>query len=197
MEQLMDKLIKAKAIMDMTENTPTTKKSSGRRFESTIENNFDNTNVKYNIPSEYLNDSNIQENYLSTIPNTKPVGVPTVDAIKNSRLPDDIKRLMIEHPISQPQQNQATLSNEIVEKATRLMKNESTTQNNKTVDEKRNIPTGVDYNIIKKMIKEAVDEALKQNGLIVESTEKSSEFFSFKVGKHIFEGKISKIKKLS
>ena len=33
--------------------------------------------------------------------------------------------------------------------------------------------------------------------LIPEKEEKTNELFSFRVGKHIFEGKISKIKKLS
>jgi hypothetical protein len=47
------------------------------------------------------------------------------------------------------------------------------------------------------MIKEAVNQALSENGLLVESTEKANETFSFKVGKHIFEGKVTKIKKLS
>ena len=47
------------------------------------------------------------------------------------------------------------------------------------------------------MIEEAVNNALKKNGLLVESTEKSNEVFSFKVGKHVFEGKVTKIKKLS
>jgi hypothetical protein len=47
------------------------------------------------------------------------------------------------------------------------------------------------------MINEAVNNALKENGLLVESSEKTNELFSFKVGKHIFEGKVTKIKKLS
>jgi len=49
---------------------------------------------------------------------------------------------------------------------------------------------------IKKMIKTAVNEALMENGLIAESTEKSNETFQFRVGSHIFEGKVTKIKKL-
>ena len=57
--------------------------------------------------------------------------------------------------------------------------------------------SGIDYKLIKKMINEAVNEALQENGLITESSEKSNEVFSFKVGKHIFEGKVTKIKKLS
>ena len=47
------------------------------------------------------------------------------------------------------------------------------------------------------MINEAVNNAIKENGLMVESTEKSNEVFSFRVGKHIFEGKVTKIKKIS
>jgi hypothetical protein len=47
------------------------------------------------------------------------------------------------------------------------------------------------------MINEAVNEALHENGLITESSEKSNEVFTFKVGKHVFEGKVTKIKKLS
>jgi hypothetical protein len=57
--------------------------------------------------------------------------------------------------------------------------------------------SGIDYNLIKKMINEAVNEALHENGLITESSEKSNEVFTFKVGKHVFEGKVTKIKKLS
>jgi hypothetical protein len=47
------------------------------------------------------------------------------------------------------------------------------------------------------MINEAVNDALKENGLLIESSEKSNEMFTFRVGKHIFEGKVTKIKKLS
>ena len=56
---------------------------------------------------------------------------------------------------------------------------------------------GINYGKIQKMIESAVNNALKENGLLVESTEKSNEVFTFKVGKHIFEGKVTKIKKLS
>jgi hypothetical protein len=46
------------------------------------------------------------------------------------------------------------------------------------------------------MINEAVRSAMEENGLLVESSEKSNENFTFKVGKHIFEGKVTKIKKV-
>jgi hypothetical protein len=144
--------------------------------------------------------------YLSSLPveNTKPVGVPTIDAIKNSRLPDEIKKLMMEHPISQPQQANPTLSSDLLERASRLMKEnpgnyvpESAKPTQKTQSVDSSPVTNIDYKLLQKMINEAVNNALKTNGLITESSEKANEVFSFKVGKHIFEGKVTKIKKLS
>jgi hypothetical protein len=166
---------------------------------------FDMPNVKYNIPQEFLQEtSNHQQPYLSNVPveNTKPVGVPTVDAIKNSKLPDEIKRLMMEHPIAQPQQQNTTISNDLIEKASRLMKQNGGNyipESAKTPTTKQPTQTdgGIDYKLIQKMINEAVKNALKENGLLVESSEKSNEMFNFKVGKHVFEGKVTKIKKLS
>lgn len=166
--------------------------------------------VKYNIPQEYLQESSSQPQMMmpqaalyEPKENTKPVGVPTVEAIKNSKLPDDIKKLMMEHPISQPQQQSPTLSNDLIERASRLMNEEKgyipesakNKPNNNTNSVSQN-NSGIDYNLIKKMINEAVKNALKENGLLTESSEKSNEIFSFKVGKHVFEGKVTKIKKL-
>ena len=167
---------------------------------------FDVPNAKYNIPSEFLQEGPSQQTqYLSSVPreNTKPVGNPTVDAIKNSKLPDEIKRLMMEHPIGQPQQQPTTISNELIEKASRLMKENS---NNYVPDsakpkqiQTQSTPSvgNIDYNVIQKMITEAVNNALRENGLLMESSEKSNELFTFKVGKHVFEGKVNKIKKMS
>ncbi len=196
MEQLMDKLMKAKAIMNRSDDI---KRSDIPRSSSpqTMVQEFDVPNVKYNIPSEFMQENSTpQQPFLSSIPNTKPVGMPTLDAIKNSKLPDEIKKLMIEHPITQSQQPQTTLSNELIEKASRLMKdnNFENTVVEKTVSKSQG--SNIDYGVIKKMIQEAVNDALKENGLIAESSEKSNETFSFKVGKHIFEGKVTKIKKL-
>lgn len=199
---LMSKLVASKAIMDSPKFNQKTGSVSQGLPQTTLQD-FDMPQAKYNIPQEFLQESQPQQPYLSEIPreNTKPVGVPTVDAIKNSRLPDEIKKLMIEHPISQPTQPQgAVLSNELVEKAARLMKTGDTNYIPESAKPKQNkqvSSVGLDYNVIKQMITEAVNDALKDNGLLVESTEKSSDIFSFKVGKHIFEGKVTKIKKLS
>ena len=105
----------AKALMKETDSPRRTDSSSQSMVQQ-----FDIPNVKYNIPQEFLQESPQQSSqpYLSSLPveNTKPVGVPTVDAIKNSKLPDEIKKLMMEHPIAQPNQAPTmTMSNELIE----------------------------------------------------------------------------------
>jgi hypothetical protein len=144
--------------------------------------------ASYNIPQEYLQ----SENRVNT---TAPV--VTEDKIIKSKLPDAIKKLMIEHPIEKPQQHSPTLSNDLIERAARLMnENKEVVKQSNKVNTK---PTTQNLNNsdLKQMIRETIEEVLKENGLIVESTSKSQDLFTFKVGKHLFEGKINKIKKLS
>ena len=210
MSNLMEKLALSKAIMDKADGIKNSNSMNGGLPLTSLQQmnspeSFNIPTAKYNIPAEFLQESNApQQPYLSNIPreNTKPVGVPTVDAIKNSKLPDEIKRLMMEHPIGQPQQQPTTISNDVIERATRLMNVNKEGYIPESAKPKQSpVATpqsnGIDYKLIKKMINEAVNEALHENGLITESSEKSNEVFSFKVGKHIFEGKVTKIKKLS
>ena len=211
MSNLMEKLALSKAIMDKADGIKNSNSMNGGLPLTSLQQmnspeSFNIPTAKYNIPAEFLQESNApQQPYLSNIPreNTKPVGVPTVDAIKNSKLPDEIKRLMMEHPIGQPQQQPTTISNDLIERATRLMNvNKEGYVPESAKPKQTSVATpqqsnGIDYKLIKKMINEAVNEALHENGLITESSEKSNEVFSFKVGKHIFEGKVTKIKKLS
>ena len=202
----MDKLIKSKAIMDRHDGMKRSNSISESSYSSMpMAQDFDIPQAKYNIPQEFLQEQQVQQPYLSQVPNTKPVGVPSVDAIKNSKLPDEIKKLMMEHPISQPQQPQMTLSSELIEKASRLMKEgngnyvpESAKPKQQTSQSQPQVQSqGIDYKVIQKMINEAVRSALKETGLVTESTEKTNEMFTFKVGKHQFEGRVTKVKKLS
>ena len=203
MDRLMEKLALSKAIMDKADGIKNSNSMNGGLPPTSLQQ-FDVPNAKYNIPSEFLQEGPSQQTpYLSSAPreNTKPVGNPTVDAIKNSKLPDEIKRLMMEHPIGQPQQQPTTISNELIEKASRLMKDNSNNYIPDSANPKQTQPTpsvgNIDYNVIQKMITEAVNNALRENGLLMESSEKSNELFTFKVGKHVFEGKVNKIKKMS
>ena len=142
--------------------------------------------VTYNIPEEFLQSTQTVQ------PKQMPV---TEDRIKNSKLPDAIKKLMIEHPIQQPQSHQATISNDIIEKAARLMgENKQITQTSQNSNQVQS-NYGLNASDIKKIVRETVEEVLSENGLMIESTQKTNETMVIKVGKHIFEGKISKIKK--
>jgi hypothetical protein len=152
--------------------------------------NFTPVPATYNIPNKFL-----QEQEISRPVNNNPTPI-TEDKIRNSKLPDEIKRLMMEHPIQQPQSYAPTLSNEVIEKAARLMGNNKEI----VVENKKQQPNSTSYGIsasdIKKIVRETVEEVLSENGLMVESTQKSNEIMTIKVGKHIFEGKILKIKKV-
>jgi len=54
----------------------------------------------------------------------------------------------------------------------------------------------LDADTNKSIVRETVEEVLSENGLLTESTSKSNEVFSFKVGNHRFEGKVTKIVKI-
>ena len=143
-------------------------------------------NAKFNIPQEFSQEPSLVVN--------KPI-VVTEDKIKNSKLPDAIKDLMLKHPIKQPEQYSPTLSNDVIERAARLMgENKTVTQSAVRENTKQQTNTQSD---IRKIVREELENILSENGLISESEKKSNETFQFRVGKHIFEGKIVKIKKLS
>lgn len=184
---LMQKLVKSKAIMDK-HNTMGRGNASGMPLMEGM--NMDIPNARYNIPDDILAEN---EMTAPVMPMRTPE-TPSTEAIKKSRLPDEIKRIMIEHPIAQPtpQSSRSILSDSMIEKATQLMGNKPK-QN--VVEQQSNTPK-IDAEYIKKIVKETVKSTIKEMGLLAESTEKSDEFFQFRVGSHVFEGKIQKIKKI-
>lgn len=201
--ELLQKLMVSKKIMEKhkeigrgsVRNTTMSQES----YSSPMVESFEPVDAKYNIPQEFMQE---QSRPVSQVNNN----IPIEDRISNSKLPDEIKRLMIEHPIQQPTMGMssgAVLSNELVEKASRLM---NSTPSKNGVNESKNIaqtnrqqPTSQSINMeeIKDVIRETVQEVLYENGLLVESTKNSSEVFKFRVGQHIFEGKVTKIRKIS
>jgi hypothetical protein len=106
---------------------------------------------------------------------------------------------MIEHPIEVPNSmgGGSVLSDELVEKATRLMGTSPKGNQPNQVVKEQSQPQSPNFNMkqLKSLLKEVVEEVLLENGVLSESTEKSNEMFTFKVGKHIFSGKISKVQK--
>lgn len=165
-QDLMQKLMISKAIMDKHNEIPRGQKDitpSKINVES-----FDAPQAKYNLPDGILSENTI------TQPKTKAPN--TLDAIKNSKLPDAIKKLMIENPIQQVKP-EPVISDELIEKASRLMKNNSNVKLTEQDNTKKNT-SNVD---IESIVKNAVRETLKEYGLISESSEKANESFSFKV----------------
>ena len=189
----MQKLMVSKQIMDRHNQMPRGQASSGG-FNSQLSEGIPPV-MNYNetpIPATY----NIPEEFLQPTQSSQPKQVPvTEDRIKNSKLPDAIKKLMIEHPIQQPQSYTPTLSDDIIEKAARLMGNNKQPVS-ESIPQQQNTSFNLSAADIKKIVRETVEEVLSENGLMVESTQKSNELMTIKVGKHIFEGKISKIKKV-
>ena len=78
-----------------------------------------------------------------------------------------------------------------------------------TTPKKQNQPqsnnaSGIDMNALKTMIRDTVRdtvrdvvrEELSKSGMIVENEQKTNEQLTLKVGKHLFEGRVTKIKKI-
>jgi hypothetical protein len=202
---LIQKLMISKQIMDKHNQTPRGGMPSMDSYSSPQVESFEPAGAKYNIPQEFLQESQQTEQpYLSSIPKTPtmPQAI-TKDRVMSSKLPDEIKRLMIEHPIEQPTSmtGGATLSNELVEKAARLMGTDARGNQvnlpKQRIQEQTQPTNGFNMKELKSMLREVVEEVLQENGILSESEQKSNEVFSFKVGKHIFEGKVTKIKKIS
>jgi hypothetical protein len=204
---LMEKLAVSKKIMDAHNNTPRGGVSSSMdSYNSPSVDNYEPVKGTYNIPQEFLQESQQSDQpYLSSIPKAPTMPQPlTSDRVMASKLPDAIKRLMIEHPIEVPNSmgGGSVLSDELVEKASRLMNLKGDQQPKQSVNEQTKRPQQTqspNFNMkeLKSMLREVVEEVLQENGILSESEQKSNEVFSFKVGKHIFEGKVTKIKKIS
>jgi hypothetical protein len=196
---LLNKLAISKKIMD--KHNQTTRNSNGGftpNYNTSVQE-FEAPQAKFNIPQEFMgvNESKPQ---VQQYANPK-------DRILSSKLPDEIKRLMIEHPIEQPKSmgGSSVLSNELVEKAARLMNNDIANNVNPYQPKKEQVQenlksqfttSSLDKNMLKDIIRETIEEVLSENGLLVESTSKTNDVFQFRVGSHIFEGKVTKIKKI-
>lgn len=143
-------------------------------------------NANYNIPQELLHET--KKEFKSP--------VVTEDRIKNSKLPDAIKKLMIEHPIQKPESYTPTISNDIIEKAARLMNENKEINLNSKQTNTTNPQPRTNNSDLKLVIKETLEEILSDYGILSESESKTKDAFQFRVGKHIFEGTITKIKKI-
>lgn len=190
-QDLMQKLVVAKQIMDRHGDTP---RGNARSIPSNMVESYDAPPAKYNVPQEFLAEQPVPQR-----PTQQQI--PTQDRIMNSKLPDEIKRLMMEHPIEQPKMagSETVLSDELVEAASRLMKTDASGKVTQP-QQKRQIIQESTPNLntsdLKELLRETIEEVLTEKGLVVESTQKTREQISFRVGQHLFEGVVTKIKKM-
>ena len=185
-QDLLNKLLISKKIMEK-HNTMGRGQASDLPTAPMVEE-FQPVNATYNLPENLMEE---------TKPRTYTTETPTEDRIKNSRLPDEIKQLMIEHPIDKPTMGVNTgvgLSDELIEKAARLMGTNVVKEQTSQPNVKQTVMPQT--NDIKQIVKETVEEVLRENGLLVESETKSNDLFKFRVGQHIFEGRLTNVKKV-
>lgn len=132
--------------------------------------------------------------------NTRPVGTPNADRIQQSKLPDAIKKAMLENPISQISLND-TLDMDFVKGAKRLMEQEGTPTKSTKQPTRTPQPTmggNIDMNaiavLIENTVRKVMDEKLNQI-LTAQTTSSINENLVLKVGDSIFKGKITGVNK--
>jgi hypothetical protein len=201
-DELLQRLVISKKIMekhnDMGRGQARDVNMGGESYSSPVVEDYQAPAAKYNLPQEFMQDQQMS---------SRPVNsnVPLQDRIAGSKLPDEIKKLMMEHPIQQPNMGVASgtvLSDDLVERASRLMgsnpKGEQVAESSvRRQPTQQTQSVGVSADEIRSIIRETVKEVLHENGLLVESETKSSDVFKFRVGQHLFEGKVVKVKKIA
>lgn len=192
----MQKLAMSKKIMDASDRIKPGQSQSGLPMN-------ENINANYNIPQDMLQPVPQQptQQMVQTQQMSQPQPV-TEDKIQKSNLSDEIKQLMMEHPIQQPGFNGGgpVLSDDVIEGAQRLMG--KTPQ--QPVTENVSVPTTSNNSDLKQMIRDVVRdtvrdvvrEELQNAGMIMEGNTKTNESLQLRVGKHVFEGRVTKIKKV-
>jgi hypothetical protein len=201
--ELLQKLMVSKKIMDKHNDIgrgQSRNMSMENNYSTPMVENYDAPAAKYNLPADLLEEAR-------PMSQPKQSNIPMEQKIASSKLPDEIKKLMMEHPIQQPTMGMssgAVLSDDLVEKAARLMNtNAKGEQLNETAPRRQQsqqaqvVSSSLTANQIRDIVRETVEDVLKENGLLVESESRSGDLFKFRVGQHLFEGKVNKVKKLS
>jgi hypothetical protein len=177
---LMKKLVQAKKVMN---------KVDGGNFER----GHINETALFSDPEELMNSQVPQQ------PNTRAVGTPSMDRIQNSKLPDAIKKAMMENPIQQISLND-TLDMDFVKGAKRLMEEEGVSTRKSQPQQRQQVTTGgnIDMNaiavLIENTVRKVMDEKLNQI-LSAQQTQSINENLVLKVGDSIFKGKITGVNK--
>ena len=179
---LMKKLVQAKKVMN---------KVDGGNYER----GHVNESMLLSDPSELM------ESQIPQQVNTRPVGGNmNIDKIQNSKLPDAIKKAMIDHPIEQMQSISLneTLDMDFVKGAKRLMEQEGVSSKKSQPQQRQSSGGNIDMNaiaiLIENTVRKVMDEKLNQI-LSASTTSSINENLVLKVGDSIFKGKITGVNK--
>jgi len=178
---LMQKLVNAKKVMN---------KVDGGNYER----GHVNEEMLRSNPEDLMNSQDLPQQS-----STKQMGMPSVDKIQNSKLPDAIKKAMIENPIPQISLTDS-LDMSFVEKTKRLMESEGVSTkkqvnkqpNNSSYNNSDLVP--LIENMVRKTVTEILDAKLTQI-LTAQQTLSINENLVLKVGDSIFKGKITGVNK--
>ncbi len=174
---LMHKLVQAKKVMNKVDG-----------------GNFERGHINEDILRSAPEDINPQ----ASAPATRPMAVPSIEKIQNSKLPDAIKKAYIDNPIPQISLNE-TLDMDFVKGAKKLMEKEGLS---KPTTQQKNSGTitnpSIDMNaiavLIENTVRKVMDEKLNQI-LTAQQTASINENLVLKVGDSIFKGKITGVNK--
>lgn len=182
---LMRKLVNAKKVMN---------KVDGGNYER----GHVNEAMLRSDPSELMENQQPQQSSV-----TRSVSGPVnVDRIQNSKLPDVIKKAMIDHPIEQMPSISLneTLDMDFVKGAKRLMEQEGVQVKKGQPQQKQqsSVTSNIDMNaiavLIENTVRKVMDEKLNQI-LTAQQTQTINENLVLKVGDSIFKGKITGVNK--
>lgn len=181
---LMKKLVQAKKVMN---------KVDGGNYER----GHVNENILRSNPEDLMGGDATQ----MPVANTRPVnsGNFDVDKIQNSKLPDAIKKAMIENPIQQISLND-TLDMDFVKGAKRLMEQEGVSSKpSKSQPVYNQTPAAsIDMTalatLVENTVRKVLDEKLNQI-LTAQATTSINENLVLKVGDSVFKGKITGVNK--
>ena len=186
---LMKKLVNAKKVMNLVD---------GGNYER---GNVDES-VLFSSPDELMSEQQLPQQSNRA---ARPVGTPNVDKIQQSKLPDAIKRAMIESPI--PQMGQISLNDtldmDFIKGAKRLMEQEGVSTKKQGVvpfskQQPQSMSSNIDMNaiatLIENTVRKVMDEKLNQL-LSAQQTQTISENLVLKVGDSVFKGKITGVNK--
>lgn len=189
MSDLMQKLAMSKKIMEAQDRIP---RGQATGMPSMMNESI--PNAKYNIPQDMVSES-VQ----------KPVQMPPQQMdesrILNSKLPEHIKKLMIENPIQQPSFGLGgpVLSDEIIEGAAKLMGVTPKQQTNESSQPQTNYSNNdlkqMIRDVVRDTVRDVVKEELQKVGMISEG-QSTNESLQLRIGSHVFEGKVTKMKKI-